>query len=370
MTLKEKRGTNLPNKRKSKRRMICHPNESMRTLHHLFGEHLKNKIDEMDKKETYGIRFLPSATGCVKESNPLINAKKHSKGEHFYITDFSHAYQSVDLRRLALLLVFIEKYSYYKADYSLDMFVRNELAHFALSNDPLFAKMESFVQIAFGGYRGEGIAVGGPLSPFLLNLYCEVFLDRRLRYYFYRKENKQEPEKSVTYTRYVDDLVFSSGVRINDKERGAIRRMISEAGFKINHRKSFVLDRKKGAVFVTKVGLRENVEKITTPKWNADESIIVFPQKKRRRLHGIIQSFLKPITTKNNDTVKIVSYWNDSPEVISGLIAEFLYYYKRVLIPTKTDERTMLLCRKFETVASPYLSKLRYARNKKQDQKK
>jgi hypothetical protein len=71
--------------------------------------------------------------------------------------------------------------------------------------------MERFVHMAFGGEGGRGLAVGGPVSPYLLNLYCEVFLDSSDHGSTWKSsEDRRDPDKEILYTRYVDDLVFSS----------------------------------------------------------------------------------------------------------------------------------------------------------------
>ncbi len=38
----------------------------------------------------------------------------------------------------------------------------------------------------------------------------------------------------------------------------------------------------------------------------------------------------------------------DWPEKVSGLISEFMYYYKNVEQPTATDRKTFELCKEFE----------------------
>lgn len=343
-----------------KRRMISRPNSDMKRLHNLYEEHLKRAITAMGKEETYGLRFLPSATGCVTGSNPLINAKMHEHSEFFYITDLRNAYPSIDLRRLAILLFYIEHYDYYKADFSLRQLAQNELAQYEVSTDPSFQQTEGFVQIAFGGYRGQGLAVGGPLSPYLLNLYCEVFLDSRLRYYLYNYEKREDPNRKIIFTRYVDDLTFSSKEFISAKMRKDIRWIIESAGLTVNHRKSQVRVRSMGTVFITKLGLRTEKEQ---------KAVLTFSQKKRRRLHGIIQSYIKPIPPREGSLTKLPSYNYDSPEVVSGVIAEFLHYYKNVAEPTATDRKTMALCKQFEIAAEPYLGKLKEARRRKQLEK-
>lgn len=333
---KEKKGRILPKSVRGKRRLIGHPNKAMRQLHHAFGRYLTDRVEAMGYHGMM-LRKLPSATGCIPSSNPTANAAVHAEGRYSYVTDLASAYPSVDLDKLSLLLLYILRHKRYGPDYSLDMFARNELAHLALRTDPLYAKLYAFVAFAFGGLYGVGLAVGGNLSPLLLNLYCEVFLDSRLRAYLVKAEDKRFPERTVTYTRFVDDLVFSRGIPIPFWARAEIRKTIEDAGFKVNHRKSKVLDRTMGTVFVTKVGMRVTAECAADAK-----AILVFPQKKRRRLHGIIGSYLA------------TPFQRDDPEVIRGLIAEFIYYIRCALVPTETDKKTLALCKKFERGSDTY----------------
>lgn len=334
-----------------KRRLIGRPNKPMVELHELFGKYLRGKIAQMGK-EGKNLISLPSSTGCVLGSNPLKNAEKHAHGKFFYVTDFTHAYPSLDLKRLSLLLVYILKYDYYRADYSLKSLARNELAHFTLQGDQLYEPMLSFVKFTFGGIRGVGLAVGGNLSPYLLNMYCEVYLDSHLRQIFKHRDVKHAPERTITYTRYVDDLVFSRGVLVSEQVRKEIRTLIINAGFMVNHRKSKVLMREMGTVFVTKVGLGESVKETTstcddTKIIPTTPATLVFPQKKRRKLHGIIGSYLA------------TPFQNDAPEEVRGVIAEFLHYYKHVVTPTETDVKTFGLCKKFQEVSDEYRKRYR-----------
>ena len=344
----------------------------MRILHKLFGEHLQEAIKKMGRKETYGLRYLPSATGFVRGSNPLLNAKKHEGSEFFYITDFKDAYPSVDLHRLAILLTYIEYYDYYGVDYSLRTFSQNELAQYEISCDPTFQQMEGFVQIAFGGLYGKGLAIGGPLSPYLLNLYCEVFVDSPLRFYFFKREDVRDPHRSIIFTRFADDLTFSSKEFIGANMRKDIRRIINNAGFEINLKKTFIYKRSMGTVFITKLGIRtehEVVEKEEEAREKDKVGILTFSQKKRRCINGILQSFLKPVPQKEGASTKVMGYQNDSPEIVSGMIAEFLYYFKNVEKPTESNKKTFALCKEFERIATPYLRKVQKVREEKRKQK-
>ncbi|MEK7115609.1 MAG: hypothetical protein AAB862_01540, partial [Patescibacteria group bacterium] len=116
--------------------------------------------------------------------------------------------------------------------------------------------------------------------------------------------------------------------------RRELRRRITHGGFKINHRKSKVLSREMGTVSVTKVGLRDDTFTVK------GEAVLVFPQKKRRRLHGMIGSY--------------INGQMDWPEKVGGLVAEFLYYYKNVGEQTATDCKTFKLCKEFEADWAKY----------------
>ena len=304
-----------------KRRLIGNPNKPMRKLHELFGAYIREGIEIMGDGN-YPLHKLPSSTGFVKGSNPLKNAQKHKEGKFFYVTDIWNAYPSVDIERLAALIVYIMKYNEYKIDFSLSRLGQNVTLVEELRNDALFSSVHGLLESFFSGIRGEGLAVGGPLSPFLFNLYCEVYADAELRLVC-RKYG-------ITFTRYADDNVFSRNKPIIGKIRRELRECIIRAGFRVNHRKSKVLSRAMGTVFVTKIGLQDP----STTENQSQTATFVFPKKKRRLLHGIIGSYL---------TMQM-----DWPEKVSGFIAEFLYYFKNVKEPTATDRKTFALCKKFE----------------------
>jgi hypothetical protein len=230
-------------------------------------------------------------------------------------------------------LVFIDRFEKYSSEISLRYFADDENKD-VLKLDSLYQEILSLLRRFFSGVRGQGLAVGGVLSPFLMNLYCEVYLDSKVRWWAERR--------GIVYTRYVDDLVFSSKRLITRDERREVRQFVVDSGFRVNHRKSRVLSLAQGTVFVTKVGLERQED--------SPVSRLVFPQKKRRRLHGLIKAYL----SQNMD-------W---PEYVSGYIAEFLYYYRCVGKRTKTDEKTFALCRAFEVEWAKYRKHAPYRRQK------
>lgn len=299
-----------------KRRLIGVPNNATRLLHERFGASLRTALRKADTSG-WGLRVLPSAYGGVKRLNPYLHATRHMDSECFYITDLVAAYPSVSLPHLAELLLFLAKYDEYGSDISLAWFGANDAGGF-LRRDASYPAMLSFLETYFGGLYGQGLAVGGPLSPYLMNLYCEVWIDAALRQFCRRH--------GIIYTRYVDDLVFSARHFIGRESRRKLRAIITEGGFQVNHRKSRLLLANMGQISITKVGfVREEQEQ--KPR-------LVFSKRKRRKLHGLIYNYLH---------LGMVT-----PEKVSGYIAEFLYYWKHVGKPTATDQKTFKLCKEFQ----------------------
>ena len=315
-----------------KRRLVGNSNNPMRRLHRLFGGYIRTGIATMGK-DNYPLRRFPSASAFVTGANPLKNAQRHANGRFFYITDIWNAYPSVDLEKLAGLIVYIRKYDVHRADFSLSMLGQRSLLLEELKDDALFPLLSAFLKFFCSGMYGRGLAVGGTLSPYLFNLFCEVYVDAGLR--------QMCKKYDITYSRYADDCVFSRNKPIIRDIRKELRECITRGGFVVNHRKSKVLSREMGAVFVTKIGLRDS----TAATEDTLEAILVFSQKKRRCLHGMIGSYL--------------SGQMDWPEKVSGFIAEFLYYYKNVGTPTCTDQKTFALCKKFEAEWAKYRNRRR-----------
>ncbi len=321
---------------RGKKRLIGVPNRSMRFLHRKLDTFLHDLVMATDGSG-YGVRKLPSATGCISGSNPQKNALAHRKGKCFYITDLVNAYANVSLERLALFVTFLIRYEDYVDLVSLGWFGQDERA-LVLAEDWAYPLVLDFLRAHFGGQFGQGLAIGGPLSPYLMNLYCEVFLDMPLR--------KLCEKREITYTRYVDDLVFSATFFIGRETRRQLRVIIERSGFSVNHKKSRFLLQSMGPVSITQTVLERPFDlelfrghQPPTPEnmqWasSAENPLLVFPQRKRRKLHGIIHSYL--------------AFGMDWPEKVSGYAAEFLYYYKNVDVRTKTDKKTFALCRQFQ----------------------
>lgn len=303
-----------------KRRLIGIPNHPMRRLHHAFGEYLVT-LAHRTGKDGWGVRKLPSATAFVAGSNPLRNARHHSSERHFYITDLVRAYESVDIARLAEIITLLIWYEDYADSVSLGRFAEDDRTDL-LTQDRVYPTLLRFLEQHFAGPYGRGLAVGGPLSPYLMNLYCEVVIDATLRRFCERRE--------IGYTRFADDLVFSATHLIGPGTRKRIRRILNQGGFLANKEKSRVAQLPLGTVFITKWGLER-------PGWDSEEPArLVYPQRKRRKLHGLINNYLH--------------LGDVEPERVSGYIAEFIHYYKQARPPTATDQKTFALCQEFQRV--------------------
>lgn len=304
---------------KVKVRHIGAPNRSMHKLHTLFQKFMEDACAK-GGNELSRLKNLPSSAAFVKGKNTLDNVIAHQESQYFYIVDIAKAYDSVNTDLFVVMLVAILKYDTHRALF--DEFIR-KLAKFGtfdeellypILEDPLAGHMQKFVGMFCKGLHG-GLVTGAPSSPYLFNLYCEILIDRSLRY-----ECKCYDGRRILYSRYADDLVFSDAHPIWPRIRKELRKRITSSGLALNHRKAKVLYKKQGTVFVTKTGIKE------------DEGIC-FSSKKRRHLHGIIRHFFV------NGHV--------TPEVVAGHIAHFKEYFGRVT-PTKSDLKTWKLCKEFE----------------------
>jgi hypothetical protein len=197
--------------------------------------------------------------------------------------------------------------------------------------------MYNFLKKYCAGKDGRGLAIGGPLSPILFNLYCEAFLDWKMRFLC------QDSEGKMQYSRYADDLTFSRDIMMSYLVRQKIRKILGEIGMKVNHRKSKVLKRSMGVVHITKVGIREVFP-------NLRQGVITFPKNKRKKLHGMIMSYLKG--HDNRETARRQEQRFDC--VVSGYVAEFLHYFKQCGNPTKQDKKTFALCKAFRIQLDRY----------------
>lgn len=200
---------------RGKVRHIAAPNWAMRIVHHALIEHLR-LISGIN-------RVVYFSHGAFNRGNTVQNAARHARNRYVYQLDITDAYPSVPLDRLADVLNYL--------DPSLGT----------------VAEIQEFLECYCSGEHG-GLAVGGPASPALFDLYCAVEIDSKLR--------RVAPR--VTYSRYLDDLTISQNDPIPSILRKRVREIVVDAGFRVSHPKSSLTDRTKRPVTITGVTITRN----------------------------------------------------------------------------------------------------------------
>lgn len=197
----------------TKLRILYNPNNPMRKIH----ARLRSYLETIRPS-------LPHATGALPGCSPRRNVSLHRRNRYFFVTDIVKAYENVDRDRLAEVLTDL--------DSQLD---KDEVSDF----------LEKYCMLG-----EKGLVTGAPSCPDLYNIYAGVLLDVSLGAYC--------EEQGLTMTRYLDDVTISSpngNGPIGKHKRWAIRRIIQTAGFKMNDRKTHVLDLTKGPIVINGIGL-------------------------------------------------------------------------------------------------------------------
>jgi len=197
---------------KTKWRIIYAPNAPMRALHRQLITFLRS----------LGVD-LSSATAFLPGSSPLGNIKRHTDhgGKYYLVIDLRGAYEQVNISELAFLL-WKELWDNGKMEDCEDI--------------------QSFLEL-YCRSREMGLATGAPAAPDLFNIYAGFKLDPILR--------SACVSRGITYTRYGDDLVFSSCGPMGVYKRGVLFRRVREAGFEINYLKCKYFDLALGPALVT-----------------------------------------------------------------------------------------------------------------------
>lgn len=203
---------------RNKRRAVAAPNEAMKKLQRKFMQYLRSDENQAERK-----RLLHYAVSSNPGDSPLRNARQHQRNRYFYLIDFSNAYRNVDVAKLANILAGLKIFRIIPAE-----------------------EIQGFLQKYFFDERC-GLVPGGNASQDLFNLYAGALADIPL--------DDIVKKLGITYTRYIDDLTFSSPMPIPEGIRKEIRDTLIRAGFKINHRKCECIDLKKRTVIVTGIGI-------------------------------------------------------------------------------------------------------------------
>lgn len=162
--------------------------------------------------EIFKVMYLPSAPvmGFVPGRSIVTNAAEHVNMNYVFNLDLKDFFSSIHQARIWKIL---------------------QLPPFSF-NRPI-ASMIAGLCCNTNSTTGESVLPqGAPTSPILTNLICRN-LDRRL--------SGLAKRFGATYTRYADDITFSSINNIYDEGkafRNELSRIICEQGFEINHKKT------------------------------------------------------------------------------------------------------------------------------------
>lgn len=286
-----------------KTRLIRAPNPAMREVH----ERIKKALRGIDVN-------LGSATGVKPGSSILGHVKPHRGNQYLVAYDLDSAYSNVNAESLCTIL--------------LSRGVDEEIVE--------LVRMYAFVD--------GGLATGGPASPQLFNLYVAELLDRPMRELLSQRGD-------ITYTRYLDDLLFSSPAPIGKRFRKEILSVIREAGFEHSRSKSMVVDlAENGHIVVNGIGLRVTGE-------------IFVPRGFRRELYTRMRNH---------------SNWDESgAETIAGLMGAFYAIAPPYRSASKSERRIIEMFREFkrtwrtpEQIDKRREKRRRYERNRRRKRKR
>lgn len=202
-------------------RIIGEPNDPLLEIQGRFLGHLQNISP-----------LFPNATAAKAGEGAVRNARRHAKESEFIFTlDLVNAFYAANGEKLAEII----------AARTAQMLHRRVPA-------PSTAEWQAFLR-KYALARKGGLVQGYATSPLLHDWYCEVVLDKPIRDYLNRLVHYGY---HITYSRYVDDLTFSSPVRITRDIKRDLRLIVRKAGYLENHRKTQASElRVDGAVRVT-----------------------------------------------------------------------------------------------------------------------
>lgn len=201
-----------------KTRLIFEPNKPMRVI--------QKRI----------VRFLrplaPTAKSSASRkggSGSVKNRKQHEGNPYLYKLDFSDAFPTTQLGPLVPDIVKRVRKRYPDA--------------------PGESEWLEFLHRYVLTRKGT-VPHGAVTSSFLFEWYCEMFVDRATRWYGMCCHG------GITYTRYVDDLIYTSHSHMGSQgKRWRLRRIVKKAGFLINHEKTEYVRRWKTRSLITGIGV-------------------------------------------------------------------------------------------------------------------
>ena len=223
-------------KKKGDFRKIQSPNEELKMMQQKLNRYLQAFYFEIKPASVHG--FVINPLGVESAYGILSNAKAHICKKHILNLDIQDFFSSISAKQVKT----------------------------ALLKEPFNFCEESANLIALLGTYQKKLPTGAATSPVLSNIAC-YDLDKELEVFAIGH--------SLTYTRYVDDLTFSSNTRLPDEVVTKLRELISRHGFALNEKKTRLLSNKSKQ---TVTGL------VVNQKVNVDRKYI-------RRLRAMLRSW-------------------------------------------------------------------------------
>lgn len=208
---------------KTRYRIINEPKEDLKKLQEEAAKIISNVLKYYE---------TDSAHGYVKNRSNYTNAIPHQKSKHFLQYDFKNFFPSINEKTIKTYLRFLKIFAI--IDLEIDRLYPHTNTTQEIKESIKRAKnfLEILTNIAL--YKG-GLPQGSPLSPILTNMVMHVFDTEMLEYC----KTKDASSNQIMYTRYADDLTFSSFKPINIKKMtNKINELLETTKIRLNHKKT------------------------------------------------------------------------------------------------------------------------------------
>ena len=177
------------------------------------------------KQNDHAYGFIPNIDKTTTQKNILENARRHIGKNHLYSLDLKDFFPSISTRRVYQII----------------------------SEEPFHFTKEIAVALALLTTYRKSLPIGANTSPILSNFAC-LEMDAELA--------KLAKRSDLEYTRYADDLTFSSDLPFTGQLKSDIREIIARHGFRINERKVRERSRHRRQVVTgIKVNEKPNVDR-------------------------------------------------------------------------------------------------------------
>lgn len=182
-------------------REIYAPSAPLKRAQKIFNYYLQGYYYCIKPNEVHG--FVINPYFDQKRCNIVSNAESHVNKKHLLNIDIKDFFPSIPAKRVFEL-------------FTCEYFAFPDKIAAILS---LLCTYEGF------------LPAGSPASPVISNFIC-LGLDERIKAFC--------SDKDLNYSRYADDLSFSSNQRISEEQIASLKQIISESGFTVNERKVYL----------------------------------------------------------------------------------------------------------------------------------